>query len=202
MRVPVPSLQLYQRKDEYNNSLANISKRVYPLNLNKVVGQPRARTGSKPRVPEFIREYVKDPGKPKIVGNVKSYIKHTRSVSFQPTPYTAAAKDTEVLPVPKIPCLSYKDFKNRHREPPEEPRLFTPQIISITKRSKIILNASKPIIINPALYSKKNSNRKSTSIDKSSIQSEPETTTNITPGLTYGEKILKLRSLISSDILQ
>ena len=208
MSSPLPSSIQLPRQADYFYSLANMNKRVYPLNLpgykyKESDTNPRPRP--KEEVPEFIREYIKDSGLSKTKGNTQSTTKHTRSISYQntPTPYSSTKTENRINTA--IPSLSYKDFKNHHRNPSSDDRLFTPQIINITKRSKIILHASKPITINPSLYSqgKFSAHRKTTSMDKSAFG--PEANIDISsvyePGLTYGEKILKLKALVSSNIL-
>jgi hypothetical protein len=79
-----------------------------------------------------------------------------------------------------------------------------PQVIQLTKRSKIILNSSKPITINPSVYhSRKNSaQQKNSYIDKKPEPSESnaDLSSILAPGLTYGEKILRLKAIVANSI--
>ena len=206
-RILTPTPTLSSRPNTQFTSLANIKRRVYPLNLSMYGQQEIQNTKRRscPKVPEFIREYIKNSGKPNSLGKVHSTISHERSKSYQFASAPVKSSSPEPTIKQKIPLLSYKEYISRHLDSKHEEKLFIPQMIHISKRSKIILHASKPISVNPELYvSRKESvhNRNSSTNDMSKIgENNIDITSVMTPGLTYGEKILKLKALVTSNLI-
>ena len=191
------------RPGESFNVLANMSRRVYPLNLQtQTLKREESRKKSVANVPEFIREFIKDVPLPKRPNSsIRSSKGHKRSHSLNYSNGSPLPQNRVETANPRaIPALSYKDFKFRHQNSRCEDRLYTPQVVEITKRSKIILHSSKPITINPSLYEGKKSKRSATTEKKSSICGST-IVPQIGPGITYGEKILRLKSLVSSNFL-
>lgn len=180
-------------------SIANMSKRTYPLNLlqTKSPELGKHRQSSSEVIPEFIREYIKGAKRPKSKGTIRSHISHSRCKSFQSGNNKNTFSLVQTKPNSKIPYLTYKDYKAVHQGSMPEEKFFIPQIIQISKRSNIILHSSKPISINPGLYQNQkkseivNAKSESENIDMSSIYG---------PRLSYGEKILKLKALVSSNL--
>ncbi|OMJ70511.1 hypothetical protein SteCoe_31508 [Stentor coeruleus] len=204
--TPSPMKTYHSTSGDYFASLANISKRVYPLNLQKFKSVEKSKKISPPKeqMPEFIKEYVKDVVQSSSIRHIKSSINHKRSVSYNYSLVNKQDPKPQSTHYSGIPQLSYKDFKNTHKNPYNNERYSIPQVIQLTKRSKIILNSSKPITINPSIYhSRKNSApQKSPYIDKKpeSSESNSDLSSILAPGLTYGEKILRLKAIVANSI--
>lgn len=204
--TPSPMKSHHSTSGDYFASLAHIGKRVYPLNLQKFKSVEKSQKASPPKVvmPEFIKEYVKGAVQSSNIRHAKSSISHKRSVSYNYSSVSKQDPKPQSAPYSGIPQLSYKDFKNAHKKPYNNERYSVPQVIQLTKRSKIILNSSKPITINPSVYhSRKNSaQQKNSYIDKKPEPSESnaDLSSILAPGLTYGEKILRLKAIVANSI--
>ena len=205
-RTITPSQTITTRPEAYCNSIANFSKRVYPLNLmaSKFQESHKHRYSSSERVPEFICEYIKDPARPILTNKTRPATSHTRCRSVNYTPKPQSTYTIKNCKRSNVPYLSYKDFKSAHLQSQHEEKMYVPQIINISKRSKIILHSAKPISIDPAIYRprKSSAHRKSQNIEKRSTTTEQniDISSVYTPGLTYGEKIIKLKALISTNL--
>lgn len=180
-------------------SIAHFSKRIYPLNLKSQF--PSVEFHKKPwklQVPEFAKEFIKDSTRSHSNKKIKSSQMHKRSVSYNTNP----RKKPETAPTSEekqgIPVLSYKDFKYRHNKSISESRYFRPQVVQLNKRAKIVLYSEHPIVIDPSTYSMRKSSAKGRS---SRIEEVENSNVSLPPGLTYGEKILKLKSLVESTLL-
>lgn len=179
-------------------SIAHFSRRIYPLNLK--FQMPSAELHKKPwkiQVPEFAKEFIKDSTRSHSNKKIKSSQLHKRSVSYNINP----RKKPETAPITEeklgIPALSYKDFKYRHSKSISENRYFKPQVVQLNKRAKIVLYSEHPIVIDPNSYSIRKSSAKGRS---SRIEETENLNISLPPGLTYGEKILKLKSLVESTL--
>ena len=202
-----PSQTIMTRPGVYFNSIASHSKRTYPLNLmaSRFPESQKQRHSTPERVPEFIREYIKDSTKSIMKNKYRPITNHTRSISVNshhvPQPTNKTGKHNS----PQMPCLSYGDFKSSHLRSQQEEKIYIPQIIHKSRRSKVILNSAKPISIDPKIYrSRKTSDyHKVQTIEKTSTINEEsiDISSIYGPGLTYGEKIIKLKALVSSNLI-
>ena len=181
-------------------SIAHFSRRVYPLNLKFPI--PAFSSTKKPwkaQVPEFAKEYIKDSTRSQSNKKLKSAQMHKRSVSYNVNP----GKKPETAPKSEekggIPIISYKDYRFHHKKSNSENRYFKPQVIQLNKRAKIVLYSERPIVINPNLYSVRKSS--AGAARNSRVEENEGLDVSLPLGLTYGEKILKLKSLVESTIM-
>jgi hypothetical protein len=180
-------------------SLASMSRRVYPLNLKS--NPSISSTSKKPekvKIPEFAKEFIKDSNRSQSNKKIKRRSIHQRSVSYNFHHQIKQEPVPKEEPKVEIPVLSYKQFKGEHCRNNSGNRYFKPQSIQLNQRAKIVLYSAKPIVIDPSLYSiRKSSVKPGSSRQEGSV----DASYGIPPGLTYGEKILKLKSLVESTVM-
>lgn len=180
-------------------SIAHFARRVYPLNLKFSIS-PFSSTKKpwKVEVPEFAKEYIKDSTRSQSNKKLKSAQMHKRSISYNVNPGKKPETASKSKEKGGIPVLSYKDYKYRHNKSNSENRYFKPQVIQLNKRAKIVLYSERPIVINPNSYSMRKSSAKTRN---SRLEEFESSDLSLHSGLTYGEKILKLKSLVESTIM-
>lgn len=195
------------KSDNYFTSFTHTSNQVHPLNLQTFRSFEKSPKRSKPKetLPIFVREYVKGPISTSTIVHVRSSFNHNKTVSCNCNPTSKPDVKPKPAPYAGIPHLSYKDFKKKNPQVHIDDKYYVPQTIQLTKRSKIILHSSKPITINPnAYHSRKNSAyQKHSSIERKTetIETNGEFRSTLTPSMTYGEKILKLKSIVGKNVL-
>jgi hypothetical protein len=192
--------------DKYS-SIAELSKRVYPLNLNRNRQETKHKRQSSGQVemPEFASEYVKGAIRPKSKPTPMSSIGHNRSASYNYTPKAKPEPMIRHFDSFRIPQLSYKQFRVAHRSASNEKRIYKAQAIQLTKRAKIVLHSAKPINISPGIYHSRRKTEGSYKIraaEKKEERNENGVDLNnvIGPGMTYGEKILRLKALVANTL--
>ena len=180
-----------------STSLASMSRRVYPLNLKSQIQlKSPPRKPDKPIVPEFAKEFIKDSARSHSNQKIKRPSLHNRSISYNHSHIYKPQKVSKTEQKSEVPVLSYNQFKGQHCKSNSGSRYFKPQVIQLNQRAKIVLYSAKPIVINPSLY-----NQRKSSVKPESSRLEHVSEYALPPGMTYGEKILKLKSLVESSIM-
>jgi hypothetical protein len=198
------------KSDNYFTSFTYIPNQVHPFNLQTFRSFEKSpkRNTPKETLPIFVREYVKGPVSTSTIVHVRSSFNHNKTVSCNCNPASKPDVKPEPAPGPGpyvgIPHLSYKDFKKKHPKVHVDDKYYVPQTIQLTKRSKIILHSSKPITINPNVYHSRinSAYQKHSSVDRKTETNETngEFRSTLTPSMTYGEKILKLKSIVGKNM--
>ena len=197
------------------NRLANLSKKVYPLNCFQQPSTKVRKSDSKikpTQVPRFMEEYVQAVLKPK--SRPQSVLKLSRKKGIGPAHERSASTESQACKDSSgIPKLNYsqikheKNTKSLHSN--EANGLYKPHQVRISQRSKMVLYSPEPMQLKP--YSYKNPLRyqksavlkpKKKSLDFRSfnpkIKNDPsdlEINNTEAPAFTFGEKLLRVKEL-------
>ena len=188
-------------------------KRLFPLNFKHFKTQA-VRKGEKspPPVPEFISEYMQQPN-PYCVRRKSSFQPANLSFRTRRSPSPAFLSEERVPSTTEVPVLSYKDFQ-RPLPRPAPPQYYKPQVVHVSRRSKITLYSSfttsaKPIRSRPAKSVSKPSVRhpsllkphRVTRPENASAMYSSEPIVDI-PAMSFGEKLLRINELVVQPALQ
>jgi len=127
-----------------------------------------------------------------------SLVSHTRSKSDDYSYFPHNKKPSSSLQTNKNPTLSYKEFKSVHKALKNTSKVTIPQIFKVSNRKKIM---GKFCQLENNLNSAKSELLKNKSEGKNKPEEDQISFQNIfEPGLTYGEKIIKLKALVVSNL--